>query len=178
MNATTLGVAGSLAAFAGTILTMSQGTRLAGIVLLGTALTLGAVGLAIRIRPRRGPALAAAVALAGLGFTSIPAVQTQLLAIEAHEYTEEQFKQVQRSAQHYGRLGRQLAAAEGTSISNPLPPGSTVKLDGWEITVRSPTDIRATHNGAAPWQPYELTQKGEVMEVKVGDQTRYIELAT
>ena len=53
-----------------------------------------------------------------------------------------------------------------------------MKLDGWEITVRSPTDIGATHNGAAPWQPYELTQKGEVMEVKVGDQTRYIELAT
>ncbi|NKY68964.1 hypothetical protein [Corynebacterium mucifaciens] len=178
MNATMLGAAGSLAAFAGTILAMNHGTRLAGIVLLSVALTLGAVGLALRIRPRRGPALAAALALAGLGFTSIPAVQTQLAAIEAHEYTEEQFKQVQRSAQHYGRLGRQLAAAEGTSISNPLPPGSTVKLDGWEITVRSPTDIRATHDGAAPEQPYELTQKGEVMEVKVGDQTRYIELAT
>lgn len=178
MNATTLGAAGSLVAFAGTLLAMNHGTRLAGIVLLGTALTLGAVGLALRIRPRRGPALAAAVALAGLGFTSIPAVQTQLLTIEAHEYTEEQFRQVQRDAQHRGRLGRRLAAAEGTSIGNPLPPGSTVKLDGWEITVRSPTDIGATHNGAAPWQPYELTQKGEVMEVEIGDQTRYVALAT
>lgn len=178
VNATMLGAAGSLTAFAGTILAMNHGTRLAGIVLLGTALTLGAVGLALRTRPRRGPALAAAVALAGLGFTSIPAVPTQLLAIEAHEYTEEQFRQVQRDAQHRGRLGRRLAAAEGTSIGNPLPPGSTVKLDGWEITVHSPTDIRATHDGAAPWQPYELTQKGEVMEVKVGDQARYIELAT
>ena len=178
VNATTLGAAGSLAAFAGTILAMSQGTRLAGIVLLSGALTLGAVGIALRIRPRRGPALAAAVALAGLGFTSIPAVQTQLLAIEAHEYTEEQFRQVQRDAQHRGRLGRRLAAAEGTSTGNPLPPGSTVKLDGWEITVHSPTDIRATHDGAGPSQPYELTQKGEVMEVKVGDHTRYIELAT
>ena len=52
-----------------------------------------------------------------------------------------------------------------------------MRLGGWEITVRSPTDIRATHDGAARWQPYELTQKGEVMEVKVGDQTRYVALA-
>lgn len=173
MNANTLGAAGSLAAFAGTLLAMNHGTRLAGIVLLGTALTLGAIGLAQRTRPRRGPALA----LAGLGFTSIPAVQTQLSALESHEYTEEQFRQVQRSTQHYGRLGRRLAAAEGTSIGNPLPPGSTVKLHGWEITVRSPTDIRATHDGAAPWQPYELTQKSAVMEVKVGDQARYVAFA-
>ena len=178
MNANTLGAAGSLVAFAGTLLAMNHGTRLAGIVLLGTALTLGAIGLAQRTRTRRAPALAATLALAGLGFTSIPAVQTQLLAVEAHEYTEEQFRQVQRDAQHRGRLGRRLAAAEGTSIGNPLPPGSTVKLDGWEITVRSPTDIRATHDGAAPWQPYELTQKVEIMEVKVGDQTRYVALAT
>ena len=176
MNAATLGAAGSLAAFAGTLLAMNHGTRLAGIALLGTALTLGAVGLALRIRPRRGPALTATLALAGLGFTSIPTVQTQLSAIEAHEYTEEQFRQVQRDAQHRGRLGRRLAAAERTSIGNPLPPGSTVKLDGWEITVRSPTDIRATHDGTAPWQPYELTQEGEVMEVKVGDRTRYVAL--
>ncbi|WP_288864368.1 hypothetical protein [uncultured Corynebacterium sp.] len=178
MNATTLGAAVSLAAFAGTILAMSQGTRLAGIVLLSGALTLGAIGLAQRIRPRRGPALAAALALAGLGFTSIPAVQTQLAAIEAHEYTEEQFRQVQRDAQHRGRLGRRLAAAEGTSIGNPLPPGSTVRLDGWEIAVHSPTDIRATHDGAAPEQPYELTRQGAVMEAKVGDQARYVAFAT
>lgn len=147
-------------------------------MLLGTALTLGAVGLAQRTWTRRGPALAAALALAGLGFTSIPAVQKPLAALESHEYTEEQFRQVQRSAEHYGRLGRQLAATEGTSIGNPLPPGSTVKLGGWEITVHSPTDIRATHDGAAPEHPYELTRKGAVMEVKVGDQTRYIALAT
>lgn len=142
------------------------------------ATTLGAVGLALRIRPRRGPTLAAVLALAGLGFTSVPAVQTQLSAIEAHEYTEEQFRQVQRSAQHDGRLGRRLAAAEGTSIGNPLPPGSTVKLGGWEITVHSPADIRATHDGAVPERPYELTRKGAVMEVKVGDQARYVAFAT
>lgn len=74
MNANPLGAADSLVAFAGTLLAMNHGTRLAGIVLLGTALKLGASSLAQRTRTRRGPALAAALALAGLGFTSIPAV--------------------------------------------------------------------------------------------------------
>ena len=76
MNANTLGTIGALVAFAGTILAMSSGTKLVGIVLLGTALTMGVVGLAqVRSEPRRqhhptpgrAPRLAVVLALVGIG---------------------------------------------------------------------------------------------------------------
>ena len=194
MNATTLGTVGALAAFAGTILAMSSGTKLAGIVLLVTALTMGTVGLAhsrtlargqrhhLHGRPSqssrhgRVPALAIGFALAGIGFNSIPAVQTELAEIEAHEYTQEELLEMQRDFQRGSGLGRRLYVTEGASRSNPLPLGSTVRLGGWAITVHSPTDIHADYSGATPEKPYELTEQGDVMRVKVGYQSRYVAL--
>lgn len=197
MNTTTLGTVGALAAFAGTILAMSSGTKLAGIVLLATALTMGTVGLAHSRTLTRGqrhhlhgqphhpahspkhgrvPALAVVLALAGMGFNSIPAVQTELAEIEAHEYTQEELLEMQRDFQRGSDLGRRLHVTEGASRSNPLPLGSTVRLGGWAITVHSPTDIQADYSGAAPEKPYELTEQGDVMRVKVGFRTRYVAL--
>lgn len=197
MNTTTLGTVGALAAFAGTILAMSSGTKLAGIVLLATALTMGTVGLAHSRPLTRGqrhhfhgqphhpahspkhgrvPAFAAVLALAGIGFNSIPAVQTELAEIEAHEYTQEELLEMQRDFQRGSDLGRRLYATEGASRSNPLPLGSTVRLGGWAITVHSPTDIHADYSGATPEKPYELTEQGDVMRVKVGYQSRYVAL--
>ena len=194
MNTTTLGTVGALAAFAGTILAMSSGTKLAGIVLLATALTMGTVGLAhsrtlargqrhhLHGRPSqssrhgRVPALAIGFALAGIGFNSIPAVQAELKEIEAHEYTQEELLEMQRDFQRGSDLGRRLYVTEGASRSNPLPLGSTVRLGGWAITVHSPTDIQADYSGAAPEKPYELTEQGDVMRVKAGFRTRYVAL--
>lgn len=197
MNTTTLGTVGALAAFAGTILAMSSGTKLAGIVLLATALTMGTVGLThsrtlargqrhhIQGHPARPsqssspggtPAFAVVLALAGMGFNSIPAVQAELAEIEAHEYTQEELLQMQRDFQRGSDLGRRLYVTEGASRSNPLPLGSTVRLSGWAITVHSPTDIQADYSGTAPEKPYELTEQGDVMRVKVGYQSRYVAL--
>jgi len=197
LSTTTLGTVGALAAFAGTILAMSSGTKLAGIVLLATALTMGTVGLAdsrtlardqrhhLHGQPHhpahspkhgRVPALAVVLALAGMGFNSIPAVQTELAEIEAHEYTQEELLEMQRDFQRGSDLGRRLYVTEGASRSNPLPLGSTVRLGGWAITVHSPTDIHADYSGATPEKPYELTEQGDVMRVKVGFHTRYVAL--
>ena len=197
MNTTTLGTVGALAAFAGTILAMSSGTKLVGIVLLATALTMGTVGLAHSRtlargqrhhlngrqhhpahspRPGRVPAFAIGFALFGIGFNSIPAVQAELKEIEAHEYTQEELLEMQRDFQRGSDLGRRLYVTEGASRSNPLPLGSTVRLSGWAITVHSPTDIQADYSGTAPEKPYELTEQGDVMRVKVGFHTRYVAL--
>lgn len=92
MNANTLGAVGALVALAGTILAVSSGTQLAGIVLLGTALTMGTVGLAqvctepsrhAHPSPGRAPRFAVVLALVGIGFNSIPAVQAELAEIES-----------------------------------------------------------------------------------------------
>ncbi|OFT58748.1 hypothetical protein HMPREF3151_03495 [Corynebacterium sp. HMSC05H05] len=116
MNANTLGTIGALVAFAGTILAMSSGTKLVGIVLLGTALTMGVVGLAqVRSEPRRqhhptpgrAPRLAVVLALVGIGVNSIPSVQAALAEIESHEITDEQWRQLQKDLSGHRRLTRQ-----------------------------------------------------------------------
>lgn len=123
MNANTLGAVGALVAFAGTILAMSSGTRLAGFVLLGTALTMGMVSLAhVRAEPSRQhhphqpepgriPTLAVVLALFGFGLNSIPAVQADLAEIESHEYTDEQWREMQnRFGERHLRLRAKLTS--------------------------------------------------------------------
>ena len=116
MNASTLGTIGALVAFAGSILAMSSGTKLVGIVLLGAALTMGVVGLAqVRSEPRcqrqpkpsRAPMFAVVLALVGIGVNSIPAVQAELAEIESHEITDEQWRQLQKDLSGHRRLTRQ-----------------------------------------------------------------------
>lgn len=116
MNANTLGTIGALVAFAGTILAMSSGTKLVGIVLLGTALTMGVVGIAqVRSEPRRqhhphqpppdrAPRRAVVLALVGIGVNSIPSVQAELAEIESHEITEEQWRQLQKDLSGHRRM--------------------------------------------------------------------------
>ena len=116
MNASTLGTIGTLVAFAGSILAMSSGTKLIGIVLLGAALTMGVIGLAQvsseprrqhQTTPSRAPMFAVVLALVGIGVNSIPTVQAELAEIEGHEITDEQWRQMQKDLSGHRRLTRQ-----------------------------------------------------------------------
>lgn len=189
MHSDALGALGMLTAFAGMILAMNSGTRLLGFALLAAAVVMGVAGLVRRRepvdpllqphkpKPGRIPLLAVIFALVGVGFNSLAPVQEKLKAIEETEYTEEQLREMEDALRYGSRNGRRLRRAEraeGASIGNPLPLGSTVRIDGWAITVHAPDAHTATYTGATTAKPYTVLVKDEVIEVAVGNATRYV----
>ncbi|WP_210383709.1 DUF4352 domain-containing protein [Corynebacterium sp. HMSC05H05] len=140
-----IGIIGLVCAVLGTILSCIPGILLAGWILLPIAFILGLVGLFPKDKAKGTAIAAVIISIVG---TIVAAVVFAFVVDSAIDDTFNKETTVSNNSDNSNDASDQPAnqasdAADGSTRENPLPIGSTISSDEWEVTINS-VDLDAT----------------------------------